>query len=406
MDSRGRVLQAVFVSLWVAGLAGLPVVAQTPVEDAIERYAEEGQTALAQGNYPEAEKAYEKLRELQPAMAEVHANLGLIYFQEKKFEQAVPALRQALKLKSSLPRTETLLAISLSELGRYEEALPGLEKAFRQSSDPAIRRMCGLQLLRAYTGLRRDSQAVQTSLELNRLYGHDPEVLYHTGRIYGNFAFLTIQKLAQVAPGSVWRHQAEAEANESLGNYDAAMGEYRQVLAIDPQRPGIHYRIGRTLLARSRQSNSAADVVAAAREFEQELQIDPGSANAAYELGEIHRNAGEFPEAQRFFEAALEHYPDFAEAHLGLASVLTSLRRPELALPHLQKAVALDAGNEVGWYRLSQVQGMLGHSAEQKNAFAEFRRLRDLKSREQEAGKQLFSPEEVTRQQLDAGAPR
>jgi len=53
---------------------------------------------LASGRYEEAQRAYEKLRELEPGVAEVHANLGLIYFEEKKFEQAVPALRQALKL--------------------------------------------------------------------------------------------------------------------------------------------------------------------------------------------------------------------------------------------------------------------------------------------------------------------
>jgi hypothetical protein len=40
-----------------------------------EKYAE-GQTALAAGRYEEAQRAYEKLRELEPRVAEVHANLG------------------------------------------------------------------------------------------------------------------------------------------------------------------------------------------------------------------------------------------------------------------------------------------------------------------------------------------
>ncbi len=336
----------------------------------------------------------------------MHANLGLIYFQERKFEQAVPALRQALKLKPSLPKSGTLLAMSLSELGKYSEALPGLNKGFQQSSDPAIKRMCGLQLLRAYTGLQRNRQAVEMALALNQLYPDDSEVLYHTGKVYGNFAFLTMQKLAQVAPASVWRHQTEAEAYESQGSNDAAISEYRQVLALDRRRPGIHYRLGRTLLARSRQNNTPDDVAAASKEFEQELALDPGNGNAAYELGEIHRNAGEFGEAQKFFEQALKHYPDFAEAHLGLAAVLMSLQKPDQALPHLQTAITLNAANEVAWYRLSQVQGMLGNDAEQKKAFAEFQRLRDQKSSQQEAAKQIFSPEEVTRQKLDPNAPQ
>jgi len=296
--------------------------------------------------------------------------------------------------------------MSLSELGRYAEALPGLEKGFRQSTDPPLRRMCGLQLLRAYSGLRRDSKAVEVAVELNRLYPDDPEVLYHTGRIFGNFAFLNMQKLAQVAPSSVWRHQAEAEAYESQGSSDAAISEYRQVVSADPRRPGIHYRIGRTLLARSRQSNTPDDATAAAKEFEQELQVDPGNANAAYELGELHRNAGEFSEAQKFFEQAVKSYPDFEEAQLGLAAVLTALQRPDSALPHLQKAVTLSPGNEVAWYRMSQVQGMLGHEADQKKAFAEFQRLRSQKWSQEEGGKEIFSPDEITRQQLDQNAPK
>ena len=381
-----------------------PVPAQST--DAVEKYSEQGQRALAKGNYAEAEAGFEKLRELEPGVAEVHANLGLIYFQERKYEQAVPTLRQALKLKPALPKTSALLAMSLSELGRYGEALPGLEKGFRQLTDPPIKRMCGLQLMRVYTGLRRDSNAVEVALELNRLYPSDPEVLYHTGRIFGNFAFLSMQQLAQVAPASVWRHQAEAEAYESQGSNDAAISEYRQILSVDPRRPGIHYRLGRTLLARSQQSNTPDDMAAASKEFEQELALEPANASAAYELGEIHRNAGEFDAAQKFFEQALQHYPDFAEAHLGLAAVLMSTRKPELALPHLQKTVTLKAGNEVAWYRLSQVQGVLGNDAEQKRAFTEFQRLRTQKSSQQEAGKQIFSPEEVTQQQLDPNAPR
>src|SRR5207249_5985966 len=66
--------------------------------------------------------------------------------------------------------------------------------------------------------------------------------------------------LAQVAPASVWRHQAEAEAYESQGSNDAAISEYHQVLSADARRPGIHYRLGRTLLARSRQGNAPDDV--------------------------------------------------------------------------------------------------------------------------------------------------
>ena len=100
----------------------------------------------------------------------------------------------------------------------------------------------------------------------------------------------------------------------------------------------------------------------------------------------------------------MKYYPDFEDAHLGLAAVLMSLQKPEPALPHLQKAICAEPENEVSWYRLSQVYGLLGNLAEQKKAFAEFQRLRNRKSSEQEAEKRIFSPSEVTKQQLDPKA--
>ena len=225
-------------------MAGWSMLAQSS-EGLRQRYAEEGEKALESNRYGDAEKAFEKLRELEPGVAEVHLKLGVIYFQQGKFQPAVTALRQALKLKPGLPNGDILLAMSLAELGHYREALPGLEKGFRRSSDAALKRMAGLQLERAYTGLRRDSQAVEVALELNKLYPDDPEVLYHGGRLFGNFAYLSMQKLAQVAPSSVWRHQASGEAYESQGNVDLAVAEYREVLKLSPGRPGIHLRLGR-----------------------------------------------------------------------------------------------------------------------------------------------------------------
>ncbi|HWZ77301.1 MAG TPA: tetratricopeptide repeat protein [Candidatus Sulfotelmatobacter sp.] len=369
----------------------------------VERYAEEGQSALAAGRYAEAEKAFEKLRQLEPGMAEVHANLGLIYFQERKFEQAVPTLRQALKLKPALTKTDNLLAMSLSELGRYSEAVPGLEKCLHHSSDTEIKRMCGLELQRAYTGLKKDDKAVEVAMQLNRLFPDDPEILYQTGKIYGNFAFLTMEKLAQVAPTSVWKHLAAAEAHESQGSYVLAIPEYNEVLKLEPQRPGIHYRIGRSLLGRYWQRHSLEDLTAAEKEFEQELQIDPANANSAYELGELRRKANRFDEAQQYFEQALQHYPDFPEAQLGLAAVLQAKKLNDQAVIHAQRAVAIDPENEVGWYRLAQIQKALGHNAEQEKALAEYRRLHD-RSSQQRGLEPVFAPREVTKQEVEPAA--
>ena len=338
----------------------------------LQRVYQEGERALAEGRYDDAARAYEELRKADPTSGDLHARLGMIYFQQGKFAEAVPVLQRAVKLKPSLSNAAGLLAMCLSELGRYEEALPGLRAAFRQSQDPALKRMAGLHLMRVNTFLDRPADAAQAALELSRAYPKDPEVLYHTGRIFANLAYVQTMTLADVAPQSVWLHQAKGEANESEGAFDAAVQEYRAVLAVDPHRPGIHYRTGRALLARAKQPDSAPNTLAqAAQEFELELQIDPTNANAAYELGELQRKANRLDEAQRLFALALTSDPQFEDALVGLGRTLVSAGEPAQGLAHLEKAIAIDPHDEVAMYQLAQAHRALGtHRGSRENAGA------------------------------------
>ena len=200
-------------------------------------------------------------------------------------------------------------------------------------------------------------------------------------------------------------HLAAGEANESQGYYDAAIREYREVLALGPGRPGIHFRIGRSLMLRAKQLSEADASLArteAAKEFEEELRLDPTSADAAYELGEIHRRAGELERAAQLFDVAVKHYPDFEEARIGLARVLISQDKPEPAVSQLQKAISLNRANEVSYYQLSVAYARLGQVAEQQKALAEFQRLRAQKREPEDL---MLAPRQVTKQELDASVP-
>lgn len=353
--------------------------------------ARQGDQALAEHRYPDAEAAYSKLRQLNPAVAEIHAKLGVIFFQQGKFADAVPAFRQALKLKPALPNADVLLSMSLSELGRFGEAVAGLEKGFRRTPDPALKRLSGLQLQRAYTSLRRDADAVQVALEMTRLYPDDPEVLYHSGRLFGNYAYLNMSKLAAVAPDSVFRLLAAGEAHESAGNLELAIARYREVLAQSPSRPGINLRLGRALL---RSGNNKQEEAAAA--FSRELEIDSTNSNAAYELAEIVRQSGG-DKARELFELALRHDASFEEAHIGLAKVLAASGRHADALTHLRQAISLNPASDVAHYQAARSYRAMGNSAEEQKSLAEFKRLRDVAGQ-----RESMLRREATQQQVEA----
>ena len=366
-------------------------------DDVAAQLAQEGRQALAAGRNAEAQTIFEKLSNLEPSVAEIHATLAAICFKLKNYEEALSEASTAQKLKPSLPRLDSLIGLSLSELGRFNEALPKLEKAFKEPSDTMTQRMCGLQLLRAYTGLNRDADAVEAALALNRLYPDDPEVLYHTGRIYGNYAYITMEKLHDKAPGSIWMLQAQGEANESQKNYAAAIIAFNHVLVLDPNRPGIHYRLGRVYLGRYRDEQKAEDRESAMREFKAELAIDPRNGNAAYEIANQEAQTGDLDGAKADYEKVLKIYPDFQEALVGLAGVYLQTGKATDAVPLLETATKLRPDDQVAWYRLAQAERAAGNKMAQESAMAEFKKLRTASP---SFPKMQADAQEVTPQQL------
>jgi predicted Zn-dependent protease len=157
------------------------------------------------------------------------------------------------------------------------------------------------------------------------------------------------------------------------------------------------------LLAGAQQSTTDANSEAEAlKEFEEELRLDPTNANAAYEAGEIHRKSVRFDKATELFALTVKHYPDFEDAPAGLGRTLVSLGRPAQALPYFQKALTLNARNEVSWYQVSLPYKSLGNTREQQKALVEFQHLRSQKS---QADSVKLSRQEVTRQKLDSVPP-
>lgn len=378
------------------GFAGPAATAQ---QSEISQAYAAAQSTLAAGDLDQARRQFTTLSRAHPEIAEIHATLGALLFQQGDFTGSLRELEAAKKLKPSLPKLDDLIAMSNAELGNYDAALAPLEETFRSSEEPALKRQSGLELERAYTATRQDAKAVGVALKLQQLFPKDPEVLYHNERIFGNFAYLTVQTLTQQAPDSVWRYQAQAEALESQGSHDAAIDAYRKVLALDPKRPGIHYRIGRVLRERARDSHGSNDIQLSLAEFQEELKINPDNANATYEIGELNRVSGHLPEAQTYFEMALRSYPNFPEASLGLGTVLASLNQPIKALPYLKRSIEGDPTDAAAWYRLTQVERALGHKADSEVALKRFLELRNTgapdisQSQQRDVSRQTVDPE-------------
>lgn len=380
--------------------AGGTFAQSTPADSSFRELFDAAQSAKAAGRFDEAIADLARLEKMNPGVAEVHATLGVLYYQQGDYARAIAEIRDARRLKPALPGLDALLAFSLAESGHEREALRELEKAFRGSADAQIKRQAGLELVRAYSHLEMDRNAVETALALRDQYKTDPEVLYNVGKVLGNSAYVTMQSLFHQAPSSPWVHLAEGEALESQGRLQDAIEEYRQVLAISPHKPNMHYRIGRALLKRWDTTHSDGDSIAARDEFVAELNGNPTNANAAYELAGLYRQSGNLAEAERLYASATQLYPDFEEAQVGLGGVLIDEGKPAEAISHLARATELRPDDPVAWYRLSHAQRAAGNRDAALVSMARFQKLHTA----QASLPGLNSADEVTPQKLEADA--
>lgn len=266
-------------------------------------------------------------------------------------------------------------ALSLASSGHCNEAIPLLRKVVRTSNDSETKKQAGLSGLRCAMTRNQPYEAIDFLQVLVRNFPRDPEVLYQATHAYSDLSIRASQDLLHEAPFSYQVHELSAESLEIQAKWDEAAAEYRKILEINPNLPGIHYRLGRVLLSKP---NPTSELTREAKaNFEKELKIDPQNAGAEYVLGELARQASQWADAVDHFTRATKLDAGFAEAYLGLGSSLISEKRYDEAVQPLQTGVKLQPDNPVGHYDLATALSRSGHKEEAEREFAIHRKMQE-----------------------------
>ncbi len=387
--------------LW--GISFAPAAEQTD-EAAIRRYSREAEQALEEKRPDAAAAALEKLAHLTPNVAEVHANLGMVYYAQGQYRKAGEAFLRAFQLNPRIADAEVMLGLCYAQTGRPEEASPILYPAFRHPPNRETGRAIGLQLLRTYTALGQYDKLFEISEEMLGRYPNDPEILYRASRLHADRSLQVMLRLVDVAPNSAWKRMAFGEVQEAQKRYDLAIIEYRNALKTDPRIPGLHFHVGRAILLNAKDSEAARNE--AMQEFQQELAIDPENPDAEYEIGELQRERGRLEQAGEHFLRAIQNDPNFVEAQIALARTFVDLRKPREALPHLLVAVRLDPANEVSHFLLARVYETLGDATQHRAEMELFQKYHALTNPIQPGAREelpaVLTTPNVTRQSLDS----
>ncbi len=120
----------------------------------------------------------------------------------------------------------------------------------------------------------------------------------------------------------------------------------------------LHYRMAESMPGPVK----AHDWRAAAASLRVVVDRNPRDFDSRLSLGDTLNVLGDHEGAVALYAAGLALKPDWVEGLLEQAQSLINLKRPEKAIPLLEKVTTLDASNAVAWARLGRSRRMLGRA--------------------------------------------
>jgi len=339
----------------------------------VEAHYQRAQEALRNGENEKATSEFREILRIQPTNAQAYANLGVMAFTQKNFDEASREFRTALKLQPLLWNAVAFLGMCEIHQSRHQDAMRHLESSFPHLRDAKLQHEVGMNLVALYYESGDIPKTVDILRVLEHADGKAPDVLYAAYRAYSDLAANALASLAQAAPESAEMHQILAQNLANQDDFEGAITHFQEALKLDPKLPGLHYELGQTILANSNAEQARGR---AETEFKQDLAINPTNAGSQYMLGAIAWSRSKREEALQYYLKALELRPEFVDAHIAAGKALTSLGRSKEAVDQLREAVRLDPENEVAHYRLAQAYREQGRLAEADHETAIFREIR------------------------------
>ena len=263
----------------------VPADARTSYEQAME--------ALNRKDTQVATDNLKKALALYPKYVRAMNDLGVIYLQSGRLNEAVATFRQAIKTNESFVYPRLNLGIALIRMGKHSEAADLLSRLYQETSLPLAR----LPLAEALSETSRFAEAEK----ILRMVCDDAN------------AADSIHAEARFRLGAIFNKQ---------NRFDDAIPQFEEALKLQPDMVMAHVQLGGALLQVKR-------LAEAERELKQAYELGGASAGAAQLLlGETYHLQGKYELAIRAFEQYLKDVPNAPNA----AQVKEAIDRMKTAL--------------------------------------------------------------------------
>ena len=370
-------LLLIFLSVVCFGLAE-----QSELTEAARLY-QSGLQALDRKEDHNAFTAFQKAVKLNPALAEAHYQLGMLYGKQSQWKSAVDALQTVIKLTPGFVDAHVRLGEAhLIGMASAKDATEPLERALQLQPDLSrARRLLG----DAYLRQNRVDDAVHHLKQVIQ----DNEARYLLG-----LAHFQKEDFTQAIPhfeAVIKRKSRHTKAHFNLGNcylrtgkvaegratlrtFEKLIREEEQLASLqrlihnNPQRLQPRYELAELHIKRTEWKLATVELKAC-------LAIAPHDEKASELLGYIYLQTEAYPEALKVYGSLVETYPKSAVYRNSLGIVYMMLKKPRQAIAQLEAATRLNTTNPQLYRNLANAYRQVGEQTKAEQAYRRYRSL-------------------------------
>ena len=304
--------------------------------DRVQGYLNLGQIHLAQQDYENAQRWFEKARSVAPDNSTVYYYLAQTARQQQQYAEALALFDKALELKPDSAVALYEKAITLDKMNRRQEASRYLDQAIRVSKvvpenwQELLNKWLAYPVTPGDTGSDPDTWwAKAKEAEKAKDWARAAE-LYHKGAVIAH------------PPDDIKFLEREALMYRYLKEWDKAAAIYEDLIQRYPD--DLNAYLGRGEVARAQKAYDEA-----AQWFSKAQAVAPEDYRPLYYLGQVALAQERYDEALAYFDQSLELKPENASALYYKATALDKLKRRAEAIEILSQAIDLTPSPSAAW---------------------------------------------------------
>ena len=315
----------------------------------IKAQLELGLSYVQNGNIVKAKEIEKKIQELRKESAEAPYLMGIIYFNERKIDEAMASLQKSMKI-NSFPGAYYYLGLCRLEKGDLEQATNEFQKVIDMRPE-----MLQPRLLLALTHLRK-GRIEEAEKEAKKVLDMDEKnALAHNllGSTYlamnkGDMAMEEFDRAIELDPQLVDAHIKKGIFSLQSGNDQVAEKEFISAVKVAPEVLNSRIMLAKYYI-KNKRSHEAINIL------RQGLKGNENDAVIYNIIGAAYLNAEDIENSRQNFEKAISSNPKFFLPYFNLALLYLNTGSKEMAVKEYKKVLDIDKNNVTALIMLAKV---------------------------------------------------